>query len=101
VSCSVRPASLLRRRARRYLVDRCNVLHPAFWRPVPAGGCPDAHPQRLFNAVEEMLTAVEHGGTVSGEHDIGVAMMRWLKAEISPASSALQHIRGRGAPVRG
>lgn len=77
-------------------------LHPAFWRPVPAGGCPDAYPQRLFDAVGEMVvTAVEHGGTSSGEHSIGVAKRRWLKAEISPASSALQHNGGQGAPVRG
>jgi FAD/FMN-containing dehydrogenase len=64
---------------------------------VASGGVPRAAladlgvPAPLLAAADELVrTALDLGGTVSGEHGIGTAKRGWLDLELSPASRELQ-----------
>ncbi|MGP9842963.1 FAD-binding oxidoreductase [Brachybacterium sp. 107] len=66
-------------------------LHPAFSLPGvpedPAAELPDA----ILDAADDLVrTALDLGGTISGEHGIGTAKQRWLGLELSADSRALQ-----------
>lgn len=67
-------------------------LHPWLVLPLPKGADPDEFPSQLLDAVDEVvLAAVELGGTISGEHGVGVAKRRWLENEVSPSALRVQH----------
>ncbi|WP_223695158.1 FAD-binding oxidoreductase [Leifsonia poae] len=60
-------------------------LHPNF---VYSGA---GVPENVWEAADEMFrTAIELGGTLTGEHGIGVLKRRWLADEIGPDSYDLQ-----------
>ncbi|GLI25879.1 glycolate oxidase [Agromyces rhizosphaerae] len=60
-------------------------LHPNF---VYSG---DEVPERVWAAADELFrTAVALGGTLTGEHGVGVLKRRWLRDELGDAQEALQ-----------
>ncbi|APX34241.1 FAD-linked oxidase [Brachybacterium sp. P6-10-X1] len=67
-------------------------LHPSFSLPgVPENPSGQLPPAILAAADELVRTALDLGGTISGEHGIGTSKRGWLDLELSPASRALQH----------
>ena len=51
----------------------------------------DEVPQRVWDAADELFrTAIALGGTLTGEHGVGVLKERWLRSEIGDDSYALQ-----------
>lgn len=66
-------------------------LHPALALPAADGDVPGTLPPAILAAADELVrTALDLGGTVSGEHGIGTAKRGWLDLELSPASRDLQ-----------
>ncbi|OPF81009.1 FAD-binding oxidoreductase [Streptomyces antioxidans] len=67
-------------------------LHPVLSRPVPEGVAPTAPaPPELDAAADELVrAALALGGTVTGEHGVGVTKRRWLEDELGAAGLALQ-----------
>jgi glycolate oxidase len=66
-------------------------LHPSLALPHADGDTPGRLPAPLLAAADELVrTALDLGGTVSGEHGIGTAKRDWLDLELSPASRDLQ-----------
>lgn len=60
-------------------------LHPTF---IFQG---DTVPEKVWQAADEMFeTAVRLGGTLTGEHGVGVLKKRWLKGELGDDSYELQ-----------
>lgn len=67
-------------------------LHPSLSLPLDAADSEGAPPPALLAAADELVrTALELGGTISGEHGIGTAKRHWLPLELSATSRALQH----------
>ncbi|MFI5781681.1 FAD-binding oxidoreductase [Nocardia sp. NPDC051570] len=63
-------------------------LHPVF---VYDRGLP-APPQAVWDAADEIFTrALAMGGTLTGEHGVGLIKRRWLGQELDPESLAVQH----------
>lgn len=57
-------------------------IHPTFvFEPTPDG---DAPPQVWAAADEVFRSALELGGTLTGEHGVGVLKRRWLELELGP-----------------
>jgi glycolate oxidase len=74
-------------------------LHPNFVLPPRASTGRDGQadgdehwvPASVWAAADELFVAAMHlGGTLTGEHGVGVLKRRWLENEIGPASLALQ-----------
>jgi glycolate oxidase len=66
-------------------------LHPSLALPATGGDATGPLPAPLLAAADELVrTALDLGGTVSGEHGIGTAKRGWLDLELSPASRELQ-----------
>jgi glycolate oxidase len=66
-------------------------LHPSLALPATGGDATGPRPAPLLAAADELVrTALDLGGTVSGEHGIGTAKRGWLDLELSPASRELQ-----------
>ncbi len=70
-------------------------LHPnfVFERLAPGDPAGDEHgvPLVIWAAAEELFqAAISLGGTLTGEHGVGVLKRRWLEAEIGSASLGLQ-----------
>lgn len=70
-------------------------LHPnfVFERLAPGDPAGDEHgvPLLIWAAAEELFqAAISLGGTLTGEHGVGVLKRRWLEAEIGSASLGLQ-----------
>ncbi|TFD24564.1 FAD-binding oxidoreductase [Cryobacterium lyxosi] len=65
-------------------------LHPNF--VIPRGGADDAVvPDEIWAAADEMFqAALALGGTLTGEHGVGVLKRRWLRDEIGDTSLVLQ-----------
>jgi glycolate oxidase len=64
-------------------------LHPLLSTPRRPGD--GEAPQRLQPAADELVrTALALGGTISGEHGVGITKREWLEAELGPKSVALQ-----------
>ncbi|WP_104127295.1 FAD-binding oxidoreductase [Cryobacterium sp. Y57] len=65
-------------------------LHPNF--VIPHGGAGDAVvPDEIWAAADEMFqAALALGGTLTGEHGVGVLKRRWLRDEIGETSLVLQ-----------
>ena len=65
-------------------------LHPNF--VIPRGDAADASvPDEIWAAAEELFqAALALGGTLTGEHGVGVLKRRWLEGEIGETSLALQ-----------
>lgn len=65
-------------------------LHPNFvFEPDPAD--PLAVPERVWAAADELFrAALELGGTLTGEHGVGLLKRRWLLQELGEDSYALQ-----------
>lgn len=63
-------------------------LHPNFvYLPDPSGAVPD----RIWAAADELfLAALRLGGTLSGEHGVGILKRRWLRDELGDDQLALQ-----------
>lgn len=62
-------------------------LHPNF----VFDGEPGEVPERVWAAADDMFrAAVELGGTLTGEHGVGLLKRRWLRAELGDDSYALQ-----------
>lgn len=67
-------------------------LHPSFSLPgVPEDPSGQLPPAILAAADELVRTALDLGGTISGEHGIGTSKRGWVDLELSPASRAPQH----------
>ncbi|MDN5899149.1 MAG: FAD-binding protein [Brachybacterium sp.] len=67
-------------------------LHPALSLPDVPEDPSVALPAPILAAADEVVrTALELGGTISGEHGIGTTKQHWLDLELSPASRDLQH----------
>jgi glycolate oxidase len=64
-------------------------LHPNFvYEPTEGGGIPD----EVWAAAHEMFeTALRLGGTLTGEHGVGLLKRRWLRSELGDAQVDLQH----------
>jgi len=79
----------------KYGVLVCNVfhagdgnLHPVF---VFERGLPDV-PENVWAAADEVFrAALELGGTLTGEHGVGVIKRRWLALELGEESMAVHH----------
>ncbi len=53
-------------------------------------------PERLHRAADELVrAALALGGTISGEHGIGIAKRKWLAQELGPRSLELQRSMAR------
>jgi glycolate oxidase len=63
-------------------------LHPAF---VFERGLPEVPPAVWSAADEVFRAALELGGTLTGEHGVGVIKRRWLADELGEESMAVQH----------
>ena len=65
-------------------------LHPNF--VIPRGGQEDSEvPDEIWAAADEMFqAALALGGTLTGEHGVGVLKRRWLRDEIGDVSLQLQ-----------
>ncbi len=84
---------------RRYGLDFAAVahaadgnLHPVLSRPVPEGTpATSPAPPELDAAADELVrAALALGGTITGEHGVGVTKRRWLEDELGAAGLALQ-----------
>ena len=63
-------------------------LHPLF---VFDRGLPEV-PADVWSAADEIFReALELGGTLTGEHGVGMIKRRWLAAELGPTSMAVHH----------
>ena len=63
-------------------------LHPLF---VFDRGLPDV-PANVWSAAHEIFRgALDLGGTLTGEHGVGIIKRRWLATELGPASMAVHH----------
>jgi len=63
-------------------------LHPLF---VFDRGLPDV-PAEVWAAADEIFRgALELGGTLTGEHGVGIIKRRWLATELGPTSMAVHH----------
>ena len=63
-------------------------LHPLF---VYDRGLPDV-PANVWSAADEIFRgALDLGGTLTGEHGVGIIKRRWLATELGPASMAVHH----------
>jgi glycolate dehydrogenase FAD-linked subunit len=63
-------------------------LHPLF---VFDRGLPDV-PAEVWAAADEIFRgALDLGGTLTGEHGVGIIKRRWLATELGPASMAVHH----------
>src|SRR5215469_13383419 len=63
-------------------------LHPLF---VFDRGLPEV-PEDVWSAADEIFRdALELGGTLTGEHGVGIIKRRWLAAELGPTSMAVHH----------
>lgn len=68
-------------------------LHPVFvFDPQPDGGVP----QQVWDAADDVFrTALELGGTLTGEHGVGAVKQRWSPLELGPerlrAQRAIKH----------
>jgi glycolate dehydrogenase FAD-linked subunit len=63
-------------------------LHPLF---VFDRGLPDV-PADVWSAADEIFRgALELGGTLTGEHGVGIIKRRWLATELGPASMSVHH----------
>jgi len=63
-------------------------LHPLF---VFDRGLPEV-PAQVWSAADEIFhAALELGGTLTGEHGVGIIKRRWLAVELGPASMAVHH----------
>jgi len=88
-------AARVERAARRHGVLVATVahagdgnLHPLF---VFDRGLPDVPPQVWAAADEIFRAALELGGTLTGEHGVGIIKRRWLGTELGPESMAVHH----------
>jgi glycolate oxidase len=63
-------------------------LHPVF---VFERGLPEVPPAVWAAADEVFRAALELGGTLTGEHGVGMIKRRWLGDELSPESMAVHH----------
>jgi glycolate oxidase len=63
-------------------------LHPVF---VFERGLPEVPPAVWAAADEVFHAALELGGTLTGEHGVGMIKRRWLGAELSPESMSVHH----------
>jgi glycolate oxidase len=63
-------------------------LHPVF---VFERGLPDVPPAIWAAADEVFRAALDLGGTLTGEHGVGMIKRRWLADELSPESMAVHH----------
>jgi glycolate oxidase len=63
-------------------------LHPLF---VFDRGLPDAPPQVWAAADDIFRAALELGGTLTGEHGVGIIKRRWLAEELGPESMSVHH----------
>jgi glycolate oxidase len=63
-------------------------LHPNFvYEPLDGGGIPEA----IWAAADELfLTALRLGGTLTGEHGVGILKQRWLRDELGDDQLAIQ-----------
>jgi glycolate dehydrogenase FAD-linked subunit len=85
----------IERAAQRYGVFIATVahagdgnLHPLF---VFDRGLPEVPPD-VWSAADEIFRgALELGGTLTGEHGVGIIKRRWLAAELGTASMAVHH----------
>ena len=63
-------------------------LHPVF---VFERGLPDV-PAAVWSAADEVFrAALELGGTLTGEHGVGIIKRRWLADELGAESMAVHH----------
>jgi glycolate oxidase len=66
-------------------------LHPALSLPIPPGADPSRPPVALTDAADDLIrTALSLGGTISGEHGIGLAKHQWIGLELDEPTRALQ-----------
>ncbi|WP_394215115.1 FAD-binding oxidoreductase [Brachybacterium vulturis] len=66
-------------------------LHPSLSLPGVPEDPAAALPAPILAAADEVVrTALDLGGTISGEHGIGTAKQHWLDLELSPTSRSLQ-----------
>ena len=73
-------------------------LHPLF---VFDRGLPDV-PAEVWSAADEIFRgALELGGTLTGEHGVGIIKRRWLATELGPASMAVHHAIKRALDPEG
>ncbi len=63
-------------------------LHPVF---VFARGLPEVPPEVWSAADEIFRAALDIGGTLTGEHGVGMIKRRWLAAELGEESMAVHH----------
>src|SRR5262249_43514627 len=63
-------------------------LHPVF---VFDRGLPEVPPAGWSATDEVFRAALELGGTLTGEHDVGMIKRRWLSDELGPESMAVHH----------
>ncbi len=87
--------ALIERTAQRHGVFIATVahagdgnLHPVF---VFARGLPEVPPEVWSAADEIFRAALEIGGTLTGEHGVGMIKRRWLAAELGEESMAVHH----------
>jgi glycolate oxidase len=65
-------------------------LHPNLVIPPGLPHEPGTYPDVVWAAAEELFrTAMELGGTLTGEHGVGVLKRRWLEDELGPEVTAL------------
>lgn len=65
-------------------------LHPNLVIPPGTPHPPGDYPEVVWAAAEELFrTAIELGGTLTGEHGVGVLKRRWLEDELGPEVTAL------------
>ncbi len=65
-------------------------LHPNFIIPGPPGGNEEV-PEHIWAAADELfLTALRLGGTLTGEHGVGILKRRWLRDELGDDQLELQ-----------
>lgn len=66
-------------------------LHPNFLIDDPADGDLPEVPERIWEAAGELFAAaLELGGTLTGEHGVGILKRRWLGEELGTDQLALQ-----------
>lgn len=66
-------------------------LHPNFLIEGPAAGELPQVPERIWEAAGELFTAaLELGGTLTGEHGVGILKRRWLGDELGTDQLAVQ-----------
>jgi glycolate oxidase len=54
-------------------------------------GLPDVPPEVWAAADEIFRAALELGGTLTGEHGVGIIKRRWLADELGPESMSVHH----------